>query len=147
MRDLANLNTVEWKGKVVGPNTNSEQTLTLARGWLRQCTSSHPECDLEKLGLTLPSRLLALHPLGTNITLVDTCTMTSTPKYMTLSHCWGKAEFLTLRTSTYDMLQAGINVSILPRTFRDAIQVALELGGKYLVSIACLPTCYLGSIL
>lgn len=51
---------------------------------------------------------------------------------MTLSHCRGKASFIKYTAETSAGLFAGIEIAILPQTFRDAIHVALQLGVRYL---------------
>lgn len=43
---------------------------------------------------------------------------------MTLSHCWGAAQFKTLRRSNIEELRLGIQLTDLPRTFQDAVAVA-----------------------
>jgi hypothetical protein len=53
-------------------------------------------------------------------------------QYMTLSHCWGTAAFITLTSATLEMLSKGIPISYLPKTFRDVISVARSLGTKFL---------------
>ncbi|KAE8450422.1 hypothetical protein EG329_006497 [Mollisiaceae sp. DMI_Dod_QoI] len=48
--------------------------------------------------------------------------------YMTLSHCWGTAQFVTLTEDNIEQfLNRGINIDSLPRTFRDAISFARRL--------------------
>lgn len=92
---------------------------------------------MERSSLELPSRLLSLDPTNRRrIRLLDTCNITPAPVYMTLSHCWGTAKFLTLNGSTCERLREGIDVFELPQTFRDAVRVALQLGAKYLVCIS-----------
>jgi hypothetical protein len=53
-------------------------------------------------------------------------------QYITLSHCWGLEDFLTLKTTTVDRLQSGIAVADLPQTFRDAITIVRSLGMELL---------------
>jgi Heterokaryon incompatibility protein (HET) len=52
--------------------------------------------------------------------------------YATLSHCWGKAKFLALTTHNIQQFQSGITLQSLPRTFRDALRITLELGLRYI---------------
>lgn len=119
--------------------TDSGETFQLARTWLFACVSTHGDCKVDKSCLELPSRLLFLDAANTHqIRLLETATLTSVPTYMTLSHCWGDAKFLTLTGATYGRLRGGINVSELPRTFQDAVRTALQLGAKYLVCECCL---------
>jgi hypothetical protein len=52
--------------------------------------------------------------------------------YMTLSHCWGKADTYKLTSETASHLRAGLRISLLPRTFQRTIDVVRSLGTKYL---------------
>ena len=52
--------------------------------------------------------------------------------YVTLSHCWGTAEFLTLNTTNFEILRAGISILELPQTFQNAIVVTRRFGIRYL---------------
>jgi hypothetical protein len=52
--------------------------------------------------------------------------------YLTLSHCWGKAQVTTLTLETEPNLRAGISTQALPKTFRDAIYVCDQLDQQYL---------------
>ena len=51
---------------------------------------------------------------------------------MTLSHCWGKAQFLKLTTLNIKNLQDGFAISDLPRSFRDAVLITWKFGVRYL---------------
>ncbi|KAK7728222.1 hypothetical protein SLS53_009422 [Cytospora paraplurivora] len=59
-------------------------------------------------------------------------------QYIALSHCWGvlpdeqRSQWLTTRDNVEDRLRSGFDLEVLPRTFRDAITVTLELGQQYL---------------
>ncbi|KAK8013888.1 hypothetical protein PG990_007184 [Apiospora arundinis] len=56
------------------------------------------------------------------------------PKYITLSHCWGKTisgEHITT-TSNIDSRKSRINVSELPLNFRHAVQITRRLHVRYL---------------
>ena len=53
-------------------------------------------------------------------------------KYVTLSHCWGKASFTKLTKNILSKFQDGISVANLPRTFRDAIEFACKLEVRWL---------------
>jgi hypothetical protein len=47
--------------------------------------------------------------------------------YVTLSHCWGRAQHYTLNQDTFKDLENGIEIERLPKTFRDAINFASQL--------------------
>jgi hypothetical protein len=49
--------------------------------------------------------------------------MPHTQTDMTLSHCWGKAEFLKLTKSTLGHVKTGFKREELPKTFRDAVDI------------------------
>lgn len=51
---------------------------------------------------------------------------------MTLSYCWGTAEFLTLRESCLDDMKEGILWSSLPKTFQDTVTVTMWFKIRYL---------------
>jgi hypothetical protein len=52
--------------------------------------------------------------------------------YGTLSHCWGRSQFIQLNESTLSALRSGILVEDLPRTFREAIIIRRRLGVRYI---------------
>lgn len=82
----------------------------------------------------LPTRLLDLKSGGEQrVKFVTTDQLeTSSIWYAILSHCWGTKPFLILEESTQPQFQHGLSVSSLPKTFRDAIQAARNLGMNYL---------------
>ena len=51
---------------------------------------------------------------------------------MTLSHCWGTVEFLTLRESCVESMKEGIVWWTLPKSFQDAATVTMWFEVKYL---------------
>jgi hypothetical protein len=68
----------------------------------------------------LPTRLLDLNEsMNGTIHLVETKSMGNgaIENYMTLSHCWGKADIYKLTSETASHLRAGLRISLLPRTF------------------------------
>jgi hypothetical protein len=58
--------------------------------------------------------------------------MAAKANYVTLSHCLGKVVPLTMTKSTLAERIAGISITEVPRTFRDAVRVTHLLGFKYL---------------
>lgn len=53
-------------------------------------------------------------------------------RYACLSHCWGKSQIITTKEANLLSYQQGIPFSILPKTFQEAIIVALRLGVSYI---------------
>jgi hypothetical protein len=52
--------------------------------------------------------------------------------YTTLSHCWGKVEFLQLLKGNFASMKEGIKIDDLPKTFQDAVAITRRLGVRYL---------------
>jgi hypothetical protein len=52
--------------------------------------------------------------------------------YVTLSHRWGQPEPPKLTRASFQKFKSGVAQYALPRTFRDAIYVAIKVGVKYL---------------
>jgi hypothetical protein len=52
--------------------------------------------------------------------------------YISLSHCWGGSQPIQLTARTETSLKDGIDVDVLPKTFREAILVCQRLGVKRL---------------
>jgi hypothetical protein len=75
-----------------------------------------------------PHRLLRIQPNKVQLHLTSGVPY----RYATLSHCWGNAKTLKLTTGTFSTFLEGIPWSLLPKTFQDAINVALEFGVQYI---------------
>ncbi|KAF8846445.1 HET-domain-containing protein, partial [Acephala macrosclerotiorum] len=111
---------------------SSDYPMRLAKHWIDTCTKTHEKCRTN-LSTWLPTRLLHLEsPWQGKVRLISTDTGFVQGHYMTLSHCWGMANFLTLTKQTSGMLFNGIEITMLPQVFQDAIQTAAKLGINYL---------------
>jgi hypothetical protein len=53
-------------------------------------------------------------------------------KYIALSHCWGKIDMPRLLKRNIDDYMKGFDISGLPRTFREAIEVTFRLGAPFI---------------
>jgi hypothetical protein len=119
----------------VPANTSDPKCLELAQTWLMECASSHKVCQRSANDQQFyPTRLLNLDDAldGASCRLQNCATEPPSGPYCTLSHCWGKGEFLKLTTVTLHELELGISISSLSRTFQDAIRAARSLGVRYL---------------
>ncbi|KAE8447426.1 hypothetical protein EG329_010840 [Mollisiaceae sp. DMI_Dod_QoI] len=67
-----------------------------------------------------------------NIKLSLSSEVDCVPKYATLSHCWGNQHFTTLTTKNFNAFRQSISLNELPKTFKDAIFIAHELGFQYI---------------
>ncbi|GKT68609.1 heterokaryon incompatibility protein [Colletotrichum tofieldiae] len=119
-------------------NTASDESWSKATTWIQNCTSDHLACNVEtNAGPWHPTRLLDLDVPNSNpdmFRVVVTSEQRIGPgePYTTLSHCWGSAQFLQLKKSTYDEFKKGVKLDRLPKTFREAIQVTRRLGIRFL---------------
>jgi hypothetical protein len=52
--------------------------------------------------------------------------------YVTLSHCWGSIPIFTLKSTSYHELKSGFQISLLSKTFQDAIAVTRALGYEFI---------------
>jgi len=82
----------------------------------------------------LPTRLIDVNTLSdpTLARLYSTSTADAELEYLTLSHCWGKLEVLKLEGHNLEAMMTGFQISKLPRTFQDAIEITRRLGYQYL---------------
>ena len=122
-------------GPIERGNTRSSRLLALH--WLAECRANidgeHSECQVRDAPW-YPTRLLDLFTLEETgrvllavTDLLDPSSLYGT-EYVTLSHCWGAwgaKELPVLTTSNIDArVDNGMDLSLFPPTFRDAIEVA-----------------------
>lgn len=118
-------------------NTGSAQSWYFAKFWYRTCRKHHKTCNRknpEGSGESqwYPTRLIKISRWTNNLRLVITETERPQSSYVTLSHCWGKADFIQLTQDTLDQFQKDIIFSDLPKTFQQAVGVARDLGLYYI---------------
>jgi hypothetical protein len=101
----------------------------MASHWLKVCRESHNKCN-KHIGQISPSRLVSTDRDLTRIVLRNE--LEGLPAYATLSHCWGKAKFDTLKRDNVDAFREQIPEQALSQTFKDAIIIAQELGISYI---------------
>jgi hypothetical protein len=78
-------------------DTSSAETLSWVQGEISSCLSSHERCRNVDKGF-LPTRLLNVRSFhdSQDIVLVDSAGLSSSSKYIALSHCWGEALYSVL---------------------------------------------------
>jgi hypothetical protein len=104
-----------------------EQVHDLPEFWKRNCLLGHQTCrDTTQTQVILPTRLLSISE--NEVRLIYTSGWAKPLDYATLSHCWGGATFLCLKTTNLNILASGIDWSDLTETFRDAIAIARRAG-------------------
>ena len=99
---------------------------SLAKRWFHLCTTTHSRCRPRSCDTKFPTRLLEIDDSGKHISvrIITTDKNPRAGEYMTLSHCWGAAQFITLRKDNLAELGHGIQLERLPKTFQDAVVVA-----------------------
>lgn len=113
-------------------STSDPRSLHLARTWLSNCDQYHKVCQRRATTHQFyPSRLLDLSD-GAICRLRNSAVDALSGPYCTLSHCWGRGEFLKLTSATMYELEHGVSISSLSRTFQDAIQAVRSMGIQYL---------------
>ncbi|KAK4147373.1 heterokaryon incompatibility protein-domain-containing protein [Dichotomopilus funicola] len=103
----------------------------LAKTWIDQCSTSHKWCGSEK-SYARPTRLISIEDKSIKLILTDREKWETTPRYATLSYCWGRGEFTKLTPENLHSFLANIPLEGLPKTFQDAVYITRKLGLKYL---------------
>lgn len=110
---------------------NSAEAYSQISRWLDQC-EKHLDCCGVPLYTKLPSRLVEVAPADS---LSVPCLRTTSGlngSYLALSYCWGPNQPYVLTTKNFEALTGKLEVKLLPRTIKDAIEVTKSLGFKYL---------------
>ena len=118
-------------------STSSFQSWLLALTWYSGCLSSHEICDRKRrehldVKQWYPTRLIKISRWSNRLRLIHAKDEQPDGPYLTLSHCWGKSNFIQLTQSTKSDFLKDIPYGNLPKTFQDAISVARFLGVYYI---------------
>ncbi|KAL1625309.1 hypothetical protein SLS54_003397 [Diplodia seriata] len=125
---------------VVEGRTDSVRSKNLAKGWFTRCEENadgtHDECNAF-IAKSRPTRVLDVEHARESSRLRLVCVEDAPgDRYITLSHCWGAwgaKELPMLTTANLEERQnEGMDVSDLPQTFRDALEVASWYNVKWL---------------
>lgn len=112
-------------------STGSPDNLRLAKKWLSECSETHPQCK-PSYG-TIPKMPTRWLDIQTKEVVILKVADTSTEEaYVALSHAWGKGPHFRTVQDNYQAHLHGIPTESLPSTFRQATQVARDLGYKYI---------------
>ncbi|KAF4459406.1 family Taurine catabolism dioxygenase [Fusarium albosuccineum] len=116
-------------------STSSDESFAFASNALRECLDNHRTCD-STASEFLPSRLVQVGgPDEPSVRVIETLGMDPIQhRYLALSHCWGPPESITaqLNDETYREYTKDIPLTLLPKTFHDAVVVTRKLGYQYL---------------
>ncbi|KAK4176139.1 putative GMC oxidoreductase [Triangularia setosa] len=115
---------------------SAEAKVKRMKEWLSHCQNYHSTCSSfggvmlpENLTL-LPSRVLDLFPKSGGICLYESRGQKG--RYACLSHRWGHCQPLTTTRATIDSWKKAISWYKVPKLFQDAIDIARQLGIRYL---------------
>ena len=142
---LETCNTDRGAGEMTSSRTRcriySEATAELIKSWLLDCQTNHESCGDQHFSLLYgavqspprPRRLLDLHAFQSPglIQLIEAENRSGLP-YCALSYSWSFSERYLLTSANIRYFQTQIQISQLPKTFQDAIEVARGIGFRYL---------------
>lgn len=115
-------------------STNKCTGFKTAAFWLEDCVSHHTVCSRRlHRNSKIPTRLIDLGPGQLcQPRLCVGATLPADTHYMTLSHCWGKVEFMKTIRTNMEAFQEHIPLDHLTKTFRDAMEITKRLNVRYL---------------
>lgn len=102
---------------------------------LAECQNQHNACEVQDSNNFYPTRLIEVtkqSAVAVAARLVNTTELPPDSPYCTLSHCWGGIDIERLLSSNLVRMTNNIDVSVLPKTFQDALVVTSALGLKYI---------------
>lgn len=148
----ADLGTIP-SSRSFGSRTDCEASRKQMKSWLKNCLDNHPKCKARHADRDfMPTRVLdigASHSVEppTHVRVVETkqeLIKIKDRRYMTLSHCWGRMEFVRLTAHDHaEFTTHGIawessssgkkrNDICSNKNFAEAIQTARKLGIRYI---------------
>jgi hypothetical protein len=123
-------------GKILSASTSSESTFGTIATWLQECLSEHQGCA-QRLS-DQPSKSLdrvRFLEIKEDVLLLKTnVDRVYSSGYACLSHCWGNGTDVvrTLEDNIQKHSTVGIRIDVLPKTFRDAVQICSRLKITYI---------------
>ncbi|KAF7505153.1 hypothetical protein GJ744_001219 [Endocarpon pusillum] len=112
-------------------NVGSERCMRFMKECVRQCCAEHEVCTSRATGF-VPTRLICLGQSNEDLRICELIPTNEGITWAALSHCWGGSQPYKLERANLLRLKQHINSSDLPATFCNAIEVARELGQRYL---------------
>lgn len=117
------------KSESIPASAWSSKSINFCKDRLRECVTSHPECQRGQV--ILPTRLLFLGDHLSSMKIVEPNEM-DFHQYAALSHCWGTSKSLELKNGSEALMKESIPWDSLPQTYRDAASVCQKLKINYL---------------
>jgi hypothetical protein len=100
------------------------------KNWIRDCILSYNRCLKLELNPPLLTRVINVFISNRTMALLESKGQRG--RYIALSHLWGSSSRLMATTDSLNDLITGIALSLLLKTFQDAIQITRRLKIKYL---------------
>ncbi|KLU90676.1 hypothetical protein MAPG_10528 [Magnaporthiopsis poae ATCC 64411] len=133
--EMITLSIVSAGGEPRFPLPGSPAYFAVLQSWVQDCNGNHRCWPNSEAGGPLPTRVLDIGDGGSGTTIRLRETKGERGKYIAVSHRWGDEAvhrpFCTYKCNMQSRLR-GFPVDDLPKTFRDVITVARELGVQYL---------------
>ncbi|KAH6894632.1 heterokaryon incompatibility protein-domain-containing protein [Thelonectria olida] len=116
------------------PSTGDDSIVAQAKQWLDLCQNTHKTCQSNHdiPSSWKPTRLLRIMEDAASFKLCYGDSLHPQTRYAALSHCWGSQPLFSLSSSNLDRLTGGIDTSVLPKTFRDAMNFAHSMDLEYI---------------
>lgn len=120
---------------------SSGETITTIKSWLQECSETHSECRQLHQNTNSPGKLASgprrlLHLSGNTshpqLRLQENDPGSEVPRYIALSYCWGGDQAFKLLNHLVQAWVKNMPYAQLPQTIKDAIQVTMDLGLRYL---------------
>jgi hypothetical protein len=115
---------------IISGDTSSEVAAAQITRWLQTCSESHRRCRDTFAPQSLPTRVVEI--LGPKSARLKVTSEDERGLYTTLSHAWGNGNTIKTQASNLPSYKENIPWNGLPKTFREAIQVTLRLGLRYI---------------
>lgn len=108
----------------------SDDAFAVAKTYLFDCLTSHSVCKSNSTR-QLPKRLIDVGSFSGAHPFLTECSEQAY-RYLALSYCWGEEQRVTTTLQSFEEKQRKIDLSSLPRTLRDAVQIARQMQVQYL---------------
>ncbi|KAE8446499.1 hypothetical protein EG329_011962 [Mollisiaceae sp. DMI_Dod_QoI] len=116
-----------------GNGLNSQEIFDLNRQWLDDCLMNHPDETCPKLEeKPFPTRLIEIGSEDGSVAPRLISSSGQSGFYAALSHCWGGNRPLKTTAETLEAYSSSLPLSLIPKTFRDAMTITRKLGFRFL---------------
>ena len=99
--------------------------------WIMDCQKYHQRCSYT-IPPKLPTRLIDIRETDSQSSIRLLVSPEKAYKYAALSHCWGQVLPITTTKATLSKYTDNIELSKLPKTFLETIDIVRRLGIRYL---------------